>query len=188
MPVEIDISKVAVEKRDDPRFLELSRQMQAALNNPKWQAAFCIHEAGHKIYLSRLGITEFTFIGPHIVYNSERDDFDGSPAAVKAEPVPLTAEGFNFEAWLLGVAHAKAAGGVFARRLTNAPDQGDVEDKEEFKRACSLLKEKMPKLQIDEEAIWKQAQESIERELRSPEFRRNCWKEAHEIKQKTFGS
>jgi hypothetical protein len=187
MPVEIDISKVPAEKRNDPKFLELLAQMQAALANPKWQAAFCIHEAGHKIYLSRFGITQFTFIGPYIVYDAARDDFDGYPLAVKAEPVPLTAEGFDFEGWLVRVAQAKAAGGVFARRLTNAPDQGDAEDKDEFKRACALLREKMPKLQIDEEGIWKHAQEEISKELRSPEFRRNAWTQANEIKIQIFG-
>jgi hypothetical protein len=161
--------------------------MQAAMNNPKWQAAFCIHEAGHKIYLSRFGITEFNFVGPYIVYDEKRDDFDGFPAAVKAEPVPLAAEGFNFEAWLSGVAQANAAGGVFSRKLTAAPDHGDTEDKDKFRFACALLRGKMPNLQIDREKIWKQAQEVVEKELRSPEFRRNCWKEANEIKQKIFG-
>src|SRR5258708_2062596 len=116
MPVEIDISKVPIEKRNDPKFLELSRQMRDALENPRWKAAFCIHEAGHKIYLSRFGITQFIFIGLYILYDTARDDFYGYPVAVKAEPVPLTAEGFNIERWLVSVAQAKAAGGVFARR------------------------------------------------------------------------
>ena len=140
MPIEIDISGVPVEKRTHPDFLKLSRQMQAALDNPKWPAAFTIHEAGHRIYLSRLGITDFRFIGPRIIYDEQKNDFDGYPVAVKEEPVPLSAEGFDFNKWLVQLAQAKAAGGVFSRRLTAAPDHGDAEDREEFSRACDLLR------------------------------------------------
>jgi len=162
--------------------------MQSAVNNPKWQAAFSIHEAGHKIYLSKLGITEFKYIPPNITYDVAKDEFNGYPAAVKAEPVPVSAEGFSVDKWLLQLAQSKAAGGVFSRRLTAAPDHGDAEDRTEFTRACDLLREKLPGLQIDENAIWEQAQETIMKELRSPAFCRECWKEANEIKQKLFGS
>jgi hypothetical protein len=47
VPVKIDISGVPVEKQNDPRFTNLLAQMQAAVDNTSWQAAFSIHEAGH---------------------------------------------------------------------------------------------------------------------------------------------
>ncbi len=135
MPIEINTSGVPAEKQSDPRFLTLRAQLQAALNNPKWRAAFCIHEAGHKIYMSRIGITKFEFFGPRIIYDESRNDFDGFPASVKAEPVPITGNGFDFDAWLLKLALTQAAGGVFARTLTAAPDDGDEGDWEKF-QAC----------------------------------------------------
>jgi hypothetical protein len=185
--VEIDISDVPHEKRDDLKFVELLRQMQAAVNNRKWQTAFSVHEAGHKVYLSRLGITEFAFIGPKITYDKHRDDFDGYPAAVKAEPVPLRAEGFDIDNWLLQLAQSKAAGSVFSRSLTAVPDSGDTEDRHEFSYACNLVREKLPEHPIDEERIWNEAQEAVKRDLRSPSFRRKCWQEANEVRQKLFG-
>jgi hypothetical protein len=188
MTIEIDISQVPADKQQRPDFIELRGQMQAALSNSKWIGAFCIHEAGHKIYLSRLGVTEFKYIGPRIIYNGQQGTLDGYPVAVKAEPKPLTADGFDFKDWLSKIAQAKAAGGVFSRTLTAAPDNGDSEDKDSFKSACDMLRAKMPSLEIDEEALWKEAQEIVAKELRSPKFRQECWKEANEIRQKLFGA
>ena len=188
MPIDIDISGVPAEKRNRPTFLELQTQMQAAVNNPKWRAAFAAHEAGHKIYLERLGVTKFEFIGPHINYDAERDDFDGSPAAVKAEPVSLSAAGFNFDEWLLKLAQTKAAGAVFSRVLTEAPNHGEGSDWEEFKQACDSLNEAMPDRNINAEAVWGQAKDAIQRELRKPAFRKECWREAKEIEASVFGA
>lgn len=187
--VQIDISAVPVEKRDDHRFTRLLQQMQAAVNAPAWQATFCIHEIGHKIYLEKMGVTGFDFIGPRIVYDATEDEFAGYTAAVKAQNIPmLVANGFDFNNWLNQLAQSKAAGGVFSRRFTGAPDHGDAEDRAEFSRGCDMLREKMSGLQIDEDAIWKQAQEEIMKDLRSPTYRRQCWDEASKIKAQLFGS
>jgi hypothetical protein len=48
------------------------------------------------------------------------------------------------------------------------------------------LKEKMPGIQIDEDAAWQQAKDEILKDLRSPVFQRQRWEEAHEIKAKLF--
>ncbi len=45
----------------------------------------------------------------------------------------------------------------------------------------------MPSKNIDEKAIWKQAQDTILKDLRSPAFRKECWKEANAISQQLFG-
>jgi hypothetical protein len=187
--VQIDISGVPVGKRSDPRFTNLLAQMQAAVNDPAWQAAFGIHEIGHKIYLEKMGVTGFDFIGPRVEYDAAKDEFAGYTAAVKAQNIPLlVANGFDFNKWLNQLARSKAAGGVFSRRLTEAPDHGDAEDRSEFSRGCDMLREKMPGLQIDEDAIWKEAQEEILKDLRSPAYRRQCWDEANKIKAQLFGS
>jgi hypothetical protein len=185
----IDISSVPVDKRQRPDFVNLYSQIQAAINNPAWVIAFCVHEAGHKIYISRFGVTGFQFLGPRITYDPRQDTFDGFPAAVTTTtpPKPLTAVGFNFDQWLAGIAQTKAAGGVFARVLTPAPDGGDEDDKEEFLDACISLHTAMPNLYFDEESVWQEAQEAITKELRSPVFRKECWDEANKIRQEIFG-
>lgn len=196
MPIEIDVSQVPVAKRTDPRFLELKSQMQAALDNPKWRAAFAIHEAGHKIYISRFGVTEFEYIKPHIEYHEGRNDFDGFPASVKAGSVPsIPGEGFDFGKWLVQMAQSQAAGGVFARRLTAAPDQGEEQDRQNFKAACDQVRTRLRESNVDEDAIqkidddaiWKQAQTEILKELNSPKFRQECWSEAKKIETELFG-
>jgi hypothetical protein len=190
--VKIDISDVPVDMRDDPRFTSLLAEMQAAVDDPKWQAAFSIHEAGHKFYIERMGVTNFKYIGPRIIYDTTAADFIGYPAAVQAvdSPSPITAEGFDLSKVLVNLAKTKAAGGVFSRCLTGAPDHGDEEDRAEFARACEMLrdklKEKMPGIQIDEDAAWQQAKDEILKDLRSPAFRRERWNEAHEIKASLF--
>jgi hypothetical protein len=190
--VKIDISGVPADKQNDSKLTSLLAQMQAAVDNPSWQAAFSIHEAGHKFYIERMGVTAFKYIGPRIIYDATAADFIGYPAAVQAvdPPSPITAEGFDLGKVLVNLAKTKAAGGVFSRHLTGAPDQGDEEDRAEFARACEMLrdklKEKMPGIQIDENAAWQQAKDEILKDLRSPAFRRQRWEEAHEIKAKLF--
>jgi hypothetical protein len=166
--------------------------MQSAVDNPRWQAAFSIHEAGHKFYIEKMGVTAFKYIGPRIIYDATADDFTGYPAAVQAvnPPSPITAEGFDLKKVLVDLAKTKAAGGIFARQLTGAPDHGDQEDRAEFTRGCDMLrdklKEKMPGIKIDEEAAWQLATDEILKDLRSPAFRRQRWEEANEIKAKLF--
>lgn len=105
-------------------------------------------------------------------------------------PSPITAEGSDLSKVLVNLAKTKAAGRVFSRHLTGAPDHGDEEDRVEFARACEMLleklKEKMSGIQIDEDAAWQQAKDEILKDLRSPAFRRQRWEEAHEIKAKLF--
>lgn len=189
MACTIDISSVPVDKRQRPDFVNLYSQIQAAINNPNWVTAFCVREAGYKIYISRFGVTGFQFLGPRITYDPQQDTFDGFPAAVTTTtpPKPLTAGGFNFDQWLASIAQTKAAGAIFARVLTSAPDRGDENDKEQFLDACISLHTAMPNLYFDEEAVWQEAQEAITKELRSPDFRRECWDEANKIRQEIFG-
>ncbi len=88
--ISIDISKVPPEKQTRPDFLNLKAQMEHALAQKQWINAFCIHEAGHMIYLTQLGVTEYFYIGPHIVYNQSKDIFDGYMAAVQPQTRDVT--------------------------------------------------------------------------------------------------
>jgi hypothetical protein len=192
--VEIDISSVPAEKRNNPQFTGLLARMQAAVDHPLWQAAFAIHETGHKFYLERMGITKFKFSPPRITYDPVKDNFDGYPASVQAldQPTPLTNPNFDRARFIVDLAKTKAAGSVFARELTGVPDQGVEEDRSSFAQGYSMLQSRfkqhnLPDLPISEQEAWNQADEEIRKDLRSPAFRRQRWAEAHEIKTKLFG-
>jgi hypothetical protein len=183
----IDTSQIPQDKLADARFLSLHAQMQAALNHTGYVNSFCIHEAGHIIYFSRAGVADFDFYGPRIVYDAGRDDFDGYPAAV--QPKPWNADFLNMDVqqWLNTVAQAHAAGGVFARLLANVPDVGDDEDRQLFDHMCAVVQRQTPNIEIDREASWREAQDAVMKDLRSPAFRAQAWNKAREIKARLFG-
>lgn len=188
MPIEIDLSQVPAEKLADPRLLVLRAQLEAALRNPKWVAAFCAHEAAHIIYLGRAGMTDFTFASATILYDAARDEFNGFPASVRPGGFnnDLLAR-INVGQWILAVAMGHAAGGVAARKLTNAPDSGDQGDYENFCNLCDVLCAQHPDWTFDRPGLWRAAQEAVEKDLRSPKFKHEIWDKAHEIKPLLFG-
>src|ERR1700728_3750863 len=100
--------------------------MEQALAQRKWINAFCIHEAGHMIYLTQLGVTQYIYFGSRIEYNAQQDAFDGFMASVQPQSRP-DLEDIDPAKFLITAAKAYAAGGTFAKRLTEAPDQGDEE-------------------------------------------------------------
>ena len=127
--IQIDVSKVPEGKRDHPDFLGLKAQMEQALSQQKWINAFCIHEAGHMIYLTRIGIIEYAYQGPRIEHNEQQNTFDGFMASV--QPLSKPDLGNSDPAEIINTAtKAYAAGGIFAKRLTGAPDQGDQQDRD----------------------------------------------------------
>jgi hypothetical protein len=185
--VPIDTSQIPQDKLTDGRFQSLHTQIQAALNHMGYINAFCIHEAGHIIYFTKAGVTDFDFYGPRIIYDSQRDDFDGYPAAIQPKPWNADFLNMDIQKWLNTVAQAHAAGGVFARQLSNAPDGGDEEDRQRFDNMCAIFQRQVPDVTIDLEDSWKEAQDAVMRDLRSPAFRNEAWNKAREIKAKLFG-
>lgn len=168
--------------------------MQAALSIPVNVNALCIHEAGHVIYLTRAGLGEFSYFKSRITYDAERGKFDGYLAEVlprvgRTFPTNLNLNLLND--WLFQVAQGFAAGGVFARELTNATldmgDVGDSADYERFSEMCYLIHQGDPSNTIDRETTWKQAQEAVKKDLRNSKSREEAWKKAKEIKQTLFG-
>jgi hypothetical protein len=184
--ISIDISAVPSDKRTHPQFLHLKADMENALARQAWINAFCVHEAGHMTYFRQLGMTEYTYLGPRIVYRGEKDICEGYMASVK----PLTTDPTkNSDAGqvLLLASKAHAAGGIFAKILTAVPDQGDAEDRENFDALCKLIEQKFPGTIIDRETSWKDARKLVAKDLRSPAFRAKAWKTAKEIQIHLFG-
>jgi len=181
----IDTSGVPPEKLTDPRLLGLKGQMQQALQNRKWVDAFCIHEAGHMIYLEKMGVMEFVFTGPRIEYDAIRDDYDGYMASVQAQTIPVLPDDADPLEVVDAGARAWAAGGVFTEKLTAAPDNGAQGDRELFNAICDAIEMKHS-LGLDREQSWKQGREDVFNDLRSPAARERAWEKAHEIRSR-FG-
>jgi len=139
------------------------------------------------VYLSIIGVTEFDFIGPRITYNAEKDTFEGYMAAVQPKKA-IVPDMTNAQAFLNTAAKAYVAGRVFTKKLTNAPDSGDEDDRQRFDEVCSSVENKLRGVTIDRQKSWEQAEEEVLVDLRSPKFRAKAWTIAKEIKKKTFGN
>lgn len=179
--ISIDTSRVPPEKLSRHDFVDLKTQMESALAKPAWIKAFCIHEAGHMTYFRQLGIAEYEFAGPRIKYNPKTDSFDGYMASVKPKAPPTSAD-------LRTAAKAYVAGLVFTRRLTNAPDSGEQEDRQNFDAVCQAIEHSLNGLTIDRDESWKEAEKDVVVDLRSPQFRTKAWETAREIEKILFDS
>jgi hypothetical protein len=182
--ISIDISKVPADKQTRPDFLSLKSQMEQVLAQPAWIKAFCIHEAGHIIYLTQLGVTQYAYLGPSIEYDKQRDAFDGIMASIQPQSRPSLGN-IDLAKFFATAAKAHAAGGTFAKKLTGVPDQGDQQDRENLNGICDSLEQKYS-ITLDRDSSWKQAQEDVLKDLRSPKFRAEAWDKAREI-EKIFG-
>jgi hypothetical protein len=186
--VKIDTSQIPRDKLDRPDFLGLRAQIEQVLVIQKWRFAFSIHETGHLIYMSRAGFKDFLYHGPRIEYDAEKDKFIAFPAAVQQQSLGATnTQNLELDQWILGVAKGHAAGGVFARELTAAPDAGDEQDRQNFEVFCDLMLENSPGMSIDRSGLWVLAQEEVKTDLRDPAFRKEVWERAAEVREKLFG-
>jgi hypothetical protein len=75
------------------------------------------------------------------------------------------------------MARCYAAGGVVKRSLIDGADAADEQDKEVF--ATEMAKYGVtPEMTAEH---WERAQRDVERDLRSPAFRRQLWERAREL-------
>lgn len=183
--ISVDLSKIPPDKLAHTKLAPLKTQMELALNHKKWMNAFCIHEAGHQIYLSKLGVTEFEYKGPRIEYNQGNDDFDGYMASVEPKSIPVVPDDTDPYEIVKGGAKAWTAGGAFAERLTAAPDNGSQGDRQRFDAICAGLKQKYS-LVLDGDKLWEEGKNAVMKDLNSPAFRSAAWEKADEI-QNVFG-
>jgi hypothetical protein len=184
--IKIDYEGVPLERRSDPRFFESYGQMYNEMTNLNWVSAFCLHEAGHRLYLALIGVTEFDYLPPTIRYNELIDDYDGHRAAVQAKTIN-TPENMPLDqfVWLLAKAHA--AGAVLAEQLANAPRNGEEGDRELFTEACSVILKAYPQVTLlDADSAWTQAQNAVLQEMKNPANERAAFETAEEIKANIF--
>lgn len=158
--VDIDVSQVPQDKRDDSRFLLLLADMQSGCADPGLVHAICVHEAAHVFFLGHAGMIDPSACGPKITY--EGDEFNGHGAAVKFQGMDhkFIAKMDSFD-WLGRVAKGYAAGGVAARLLANSLDPGDGDDRENFNVVFQHIKSTNPSMTWTSGFLWREAQRAV---------------------------
>lgn len=179
MDTVIDISSVPEDRRNDSRLLQLRNEMQAAMSNPTFLDALCIHEAAHLDYAVRFNVPVTNHQCPRIEYDSERDDFDGYPFALMMEVINEEATKLDKRQVLFTRALISASGGVAARELKGVTDGGDEADLQIFNLVCDAVG--LPLVE-DRTALWRWAQDKVREELQIPELRQKILLVAEQIK------
>ena len=170
MPWRIEISEVPIDRQSDPRFIEFCARIQNS--DPRQITATCVHEAAHGIYMRRAGAIDLKRRGIVVGYDSQQDDFFISPAAVAPVfPKP-------WKARLDAVARYYAAGGVAMRRLTTETHTGDEKDFDDF---CGFCNDYFPQEAANAARRWREGQDAVQRDLRTPAFRQEVWAEARQF-------
>ena len=142
----IDISEISPEQRNDPEFLSLRHGMQMALADDRWLTAICIHEAAHLCYFLKAGCSDPMFRGPRILFDTEKQVFNGYQASIEFRGKDDAVIGrLTIGEWVSTYALACAAGGAAAKQLTGAPDSGDEEDREILIKFCEVLAKAHPR-------------------------------------------
>jgi hypothetical protein len=170
--VEIDISQVPEDRRNDPRFLFLLADMQRGCADPRLVRAICIHEAGHVFFLGHAGFINPSVCGPRIIYDPIKDTFDAQGSIVKfSDWDKQYVAALNSSDWLGRVAKGYAAGGVAARVLASSVDRGDGDDRENFNAVFAMIRAKIPAMTLTADWLWAEAQRAVEADLRNDKIK-----------------
>lgn len=181
--VQIDISQVPEEKRNDPRFWARLAAMQQDLLEPKKIHAVCVHEAAHAVFRILAGTKQLpSATGPRISYDAAKDEFNGTMASIKFED--RNVGDIPADKWFDYITKSYAAGGVAARVLANSVETGDDDDdRENFNRAFALMK---PYMTRSAEEQWIATQHAVENDLRQTRIQKWILDYAEDLKTELF--
>jgi hypothetical protein len=184
--IHINFDGVPPERQQsDERFFQSYEQMYNDVTNLYWVSAFCLHEAGHKLYFAEIGVTQFEYLPPTIKYNETIDDYDGHYAAFEVKDInPPENMPIDQAIWLL--ARGFAAGAELAEHLANAPRNGEQKDRKRFGETCDAFLAAYPGLSIDRSSAWTQAKNAILQEMQNPANKEAAFGTAEEIKAAIF--
>ena len=171
----MDRSRIPSDRLNDPRLAKEEAIIQFAMNDEKYRRKACIHEAAHAIYMERAGLVP-TLHGPVDFYDAPIDTFYCGDAGVDAN-----ASGGSVDVEILAMARWYAAGGVAVSVLIGddwePTDPGDEQDFEDF--GVQFVRLGGDPGEIVE--CWDQARCDVEKDLRSPAFKRQVWDRAREL-------
>jgi hypothetical protein len=169
----LDKSRIPPDKLNDPRLVRCEETLLAEMRNQQYLLQVCVHEAAHAIYMERLGLMPVLH-GPVAYYDADKDTFDFGALAVHGNA------GDGVEVTSIGMARWYVAGGV-ATSLLIGSGADQATDGQDFEVFISEL----VKLGANDEAIaqhWEQAKRDVEKDMRSPVFRREVWDRARDFK------
>ena len=168
-------SRIPSDKLNDPRLAKEEAIVQYAMNDEEHRRKMCVHEAAHAIYMERAGLVP-TLRGPVAFYNSTTDTFNCGDAGVDAN-----AGGGSVDVDILAMTRWYAAGGVAISVLIGDDgdpiDPGGEQDFEDF--GVQFVRLGGDPDEIAE--YWEQAKRDVEKDLRSPAFRRQVWDRARKF-------
>jgi len=176
---EIDISGVPPHLGTHRVFLDLFCEVKEALMNPAQIRAVCIHEAGHHIYFSKMGVKNFLPTKARIWYDEEAKLFDSELAGLRPDLTSIRVNIQTVREQVLDMAKASAAGGIFTEALAEGMDVGNRRDRGLFKLQCEGLR---PKVIVDDEAFWKLGEDEVRKDLKNEQEKENALTEARKIK------
>jgi hypothetical protein len=180
----INIDGISDGERATAKFQSAYADMMTQLSAPGFAHVLCAHEAAHALYFTIAGTKQFEPQTARIRFDPTINDYAGHLAAVQILDLPNWMPG-KFAEWFSMVARAHAAGGVVARKLMPWSDGGDQDDRKRLKDLCDELN-KDSNIHINFEDVWKQAQESVAKDLEIPEWMAEIEKQA-EILRPQFG-
>jgi hypothetical protein len=175
--IQIDVSRVPIDKQALPDFQRKMRELRRDLANPTTMEACCIHEAGHLIYFRRAGLDP-SLSGPMIMYDEACAQFRHGLAWVKPDLRAIR----DLNAFAKGV----AAGGVFTRVIAGQEYLGHSGDLDVFR---GIVKHRFRFNGPTAHEILRTAISSVEEDVGEPEsaVRGEIPTAIAEIKDRCFG-
>jgi hypothetical protein len=172
VPLEIDVSNVPLDKREDPRYVAIFNRLQNELSDERSFEEICTHEGAHLYYFVQGGLSEFKINGPFISYHAQNDTFDFNGANVQeakwGEPfTSLDPSGRMQRMAIIGV-----AGEIATLALLNRGAGTNIGDHQAFKKYCEQMCE----------LFWSAAQEHVRKDLQNPDIQSAIRLLAEEVK------
>ena len=124
--------------------------------------------SGPRIFLGHAGFTNPSACGPRILYDPDKDAFNGEGSSVKFGAMDDEyRKKIDSHDWLGRVAKGYAAGGVAARVLANSVDKGDGDDRANFDAIFAKIKADNPQMTWTSDSLWADAQRAVEADLKN---------------------
>ena len=173
---------ISEEQKQTVKFRLAYADMLRTLSTPGFIDALCAHEAAHVVYYEMMGAIRYELLPPRLEYDSQNRRFIGHFAAIQLAEEPLC-EPQKWQGYVTLLSRAQAAGGVVGRRLFPASSGGDEGDREKFRRICAELISHFGGIRIDVESVWRQAQETVEKQLENdPQIMQKIHQRAAELR------
>jgi hypothetical protein len=146
--------------------------------DPQRRLCVALHEAGHVLYARRAGAIDVKYYGPL--------EYPGKPGDIGEAGVKPVFPDSGVRIELIEIARWFWAGSVVKRILAPSfwEDGEDGNDWEVFVGYANKLLAALCPTNEQLRQYWVQAQQDVEKDLRSPAFRREMWALAREVEKK----